>query len=186
MIYTPESQLPIAPQCKPFPLDFSWVILDLKPESQLPIALNVSLSPWTLPWAGADVIGLFLMSSHNTEHPRPMHWPLRESSPKVTSTMVQSRLIVNWCCPESASNIRLEEPHQMAVSANHNLGGHVIQLRSHLIDIIMKNYRGFQGYSPFHFQVINEVFLYKFSYSLYYVHHVKWCMWKGICKWVLT
>ena len=38
----------------------------------------------------------------------------------------------------------------MAVSANHNLGGHVIQLRSYLIDIGMKNYRGFQGYRPFH------------------------------------
>ena len=35
----------------------------------------------------------------------------------------------------------------MAVSTNHNLGGHVIQLTSHLSDV--KNYRGFQGYSPF-------------------------------------
>ena len=41
-----------------------------------------------------------------------------------------------------------EQPHQMAVSTNHNLGGCVIQLTSYLID--MKNYRGFQGYSPFH------------------------------------
>ena len=38
----------------------------------------------------------------------------------------------------------------MAVSTNHNLGGCVILLRLHLIDIGMKNYRGFQGYSPFH------------------------------------
>ena len=38
----------------------------------------------------------------------------------------------------------------MAVSANHNLGGRVIQLRLYLIDIGMTNYRGFQGYSPFH------------------------------------
>ena len=82
------------PQHKPFPLDSLWVILDLKPESQLPVALNVSLSPWTLPWAGADVIGLVLMSSHNTECPRPMHWPLKESGPKVTSAMVQSRLFL--------------------------------------------------------------------------------------------
>ena len=37
----------------------------------------------------------------------------------------------------------------MAVPTNHNLGGHVIQLVSYLIDIGMKNYRGFQGYSPF-------------------------------------
>ena len=37
----------------------------------------------------------------------------------------------------------------MAVSANDNLGGHVIQLRLYLIDTGMKNYRGFQGYSPF-------------------------------------
>ena len=40
------------------------------------------------------------------------------------------------------------EPHQMAVPTNHNLGGRVIQLVSYLID--MKNYRGFQGYSPIH------------------------------------
>ena len=38
----------------------------------------------------------------------------------------------------------------MAVSTNHSLGGHVIQLRLYLIDIGMKNYRAFQGYSPFH------------------------------------
>ena len=38
----------------------------------------------------------------------------------------------------------------MAVSANDNLGGRVSQLRLYLIDTGMKNYRGFQGYSPFH------------------------------------
>ena len=37
----------------------------------------------------------------------------------------------------------------MAVSANDNLGGCVIQLRLYLIDIVQKNYRGFQGYRPF-------------------------------------
>ena len=41
----------------------------------------------------------------------------------------------------------------MAVSTNHNLGGCVILLRLYLIDIGMKNYRGFQGYSPFHWQL---------------------------------
>ena len=49
------------------------------------------------------------------------------------------------CHPEPASNIKLEQPHQMAVSTNHNLGGHVIQLTSYLIDIDMKNYRGVSG-----------------------------------------
>ena len=53
----------------------------------------------------------------------------------------------DYCYLEPASKIKPERPHQMAVPANHNLGGHVIQLASYLID--MKNYRGFQGYSPF-------------------------------------
>ena len=48
------------PRCKPFPLD-SLVVLDLKPEPQLPIALNISLSPWTLLWAEADVTSLVLV-----------------------------------------------------------------------------------------------------------------------------
>ena len=38
----------------------------------------------------------------------------------------------------------------MAVSANHTPGGCVILLGLYLIDTGMKNYRGFQGYSPFH------------------------------------
>ena len=33
----------------------------------------------------------------------------------------------------------------MAVSANDNLGGCVIQLRLYLIDIVQKNYRGVSG-----------------------------------------
>ena len=48
----------------------------------------------------------------------------------------------DYCYPEPASKIKPEQPHQMAVPTNHNLGGHVIQLASYLID--MKNYRGFQ------------------------------------------
>ena len=38
----------------------------------------------------------------------------------------------------------------MAVSANHNLGGHVILLRLYLIDIVRKIIGGFQDYGPFH------------------------------------
>ena len=121
------------PQCKPFPLDSPWVILDLKSEPQLPIVLNVSLSPWTLPWAEADVTSLVPMLSPTLSTQDP-YTGLSESGPKVTSTMVQSRLF--WCCPEPASKIKLEQPHQMAVPTNHNLGGHVIQLTSYLIDMI--------------------------------------------------
>ena len=79
------------PQCKPFPLDSPWVILDLKPEPQLPVVLNVSLSPWTLPWAEADVNK---PCPHVTPTPstQDLYTGLRESGPKVTSTMVQSRL----------------------------------------------------------------------------------------------
>ena len=53
----------------------------------------------------------------------------------------------DYCYLEPVSRVKPEQPHQMAVPANHNLGGRVIQLASYLID--MKNYRGFQGYSPF-------------------------------------
>ena len=53
----------------------------------------------------------------------------------------------DYCYLEPASKIKPEQPQQMAVPTNHNLGGRVIQLVSYLID--MKNYRGFQGYSPF-------------------------------------
>ena len=54
----------------------------------------------------------------------------------------------DYCSLEPANRVKPEQPHQMAVPTNHILGGRVIQLLSHLID--MKNYRGFQGYSPFH------------------------------------
>ena len=48
---------------------------------------------------------------------------------------------------EPVIGVKLEQLHQMAVSTNPNLGGRVIQLASHLSDV--KNYWGFQGYSPF-------------------------------------
>ena len=54
----------------------------------------------------------------------------------------------DYCYLEPVSRVKPEQPHQMAVSTNHNLGGHVIQLTSHLSDV--ENYWGFQGYSPFH------------------------------------
>ena len=47
----------------------------------------------------------------------------------------------------------------MAVSTNHDLGGCVIQLRLSLIDIGMKNYRGFQGYSPFQFELLAQTWV---------------------------
>ena len=53
----------------------------------------------------------------------------------------------DYCYLEHVSRVKPEQPHQMAVSTNHNLGGHVIQLTSHLSDV--ENYWGFQGYSPF-------------------------------------
>ena len=96
-----------------------------------------------------DVIGLVLWCPLTTlELTRPMHWPLR-IWPKVTSTMVQSRL--SQLLPRACQHYKgLEEPHQMAVSANDNLGGCVIQLRLYLIDIVQKNYRGgFRVIGPF-------------------------------------
>ena len=63
------------------------------PESQLPIALNVSLSPWTPLWAEADVPSLVLVLSP-TPSAQDLYTGLSESGPKVTSTMVQSRLIL--------------------------------------------------------------------------------------------
>ena len=50
----------------------------------------------------------------------------------------------DYCYLEPVSRVKPEQLHQMAVSTNHNLGGHVIQLTSHLSDV--ENYRGFQGY----------------------------------------
>ena len=44
--------------------------------------------------------------------------------------------------------VKPSQLHQMAVSTNTSLGGHVIQLVLPLSD--MENYWGFQGYSPFH------------------------------------
>ena len=52
---------------------------------------------------------------------------------------------------EPVNRVKPEQPHQMAVSTNHNLGGCVIQLTSHLSDV--ENYWGFQGYSPFHLTI---------------------------------
>ena len=44
----------------------------------------------------------------------------------------------------------------MAVSANHELGGCVIQLRLYLIDIVQKNYRGdFRVIGPFNIFVVH-------------------------------
>ena len=79
----------------------------------------------------------------NTECPRPIHWLL-----SLDPMLPQQWSNPDYCYLEPASRVKPEQPHQMAVSTNHNLGGHVIQLTSYLID--MKNYRGFQGYSPFH------------------------------------
>ena len=81
----------------------------------------------------------------NTEHPRPIHWP-----PSLDPMLPQQWYNPDYCYLESASRVRPEQSHEMAVSTNHNWGGHVIWLTSHLSDV--ENYRGFQGYSPFHLQ----------------------------------
>ena len=144
-----QAQAPAShcPQCKPFPLDS--------------------------PWAEADVISLVLMLSPTPSAQDP-YTGLSESGPKVTSTMVQSRLF--WCCPEPASNIRLEEPHQMAVSTNHNLGGHVIQLRSYLIDIIRKIIGGFRVIAPFTTIRGNTVIFFQvsFTFHIYQKYKILW------------
>ena len=47
----------------------------------------------------------------------------------------------------------------MAVPANHELGGCVIQLRLYLIDMVQKNYRGgFRVIGPFKATRYNDVF----------------------------
>ena len=104
MIYTPESQLPIALNVS---LPLGLLLGHPRSLPQVPASScpQRKPSPWTLPQVRADVIGLVLMSSHNTEHPRPMHWPLKESGPKVTSTMVQSRLIL-WLSPRACQQYK--------------------------------------------------------------------------------
>ena len=127
------------PQRKPFPLD-SLVILDLASFHDLYTRVPAYHCPQRKPfpldssWAEADVTSLVLMLSPTPSAPRPVHWPLRvwpqsylNNGPILTPTD---------CHPEPASNIKLEQPHQMAVPTNHNLGGHVIQLTSYLSDII--------------------------------------------------
>ena len=67
----------------------------------------------------------------------------------------------DYCYLEPSSRVKSEQPHQMAVSTNHNLGGHVIWLTSLLSDV--ENYGGFQGYSPFQNQGIEVVYLFRGS-----------------------
>ena len=138
-------------QRKPFSLD-SLVILDLAsfhdlytrvPASHCP---QCKPSPWTLPWAEADVPSLVLMLP---QHQAPKTCTLASESLAPKLPHQWSNLDSLICYPEPASNIRLEEPHQMAVSANHNLGGCVIQLRSYLTDIIWKIIGGFRVITPF-------------------------------------
>ena len=62
----------------------------------------------------------------------PQHWPNPD-----------------YCYLESVIGVKPRQLHQMAVSTNPSLSGHVIQLVPPLSD--MENYWGFQGYSPFHF-----------------------------------
>ena len=52
---------------------------------------------------------------------------------------------------ESVIRVKPRQLHQMAVSTNPSLGGHVIQLVPPLSDT--ENYWGFQGYSPFQIDV---------------------------------
>ena len=77
----------------------------------------------------------------NTERPRPIHWP-----PSLDPMLPQQWSNPDYCYLEPSSRVKPEQPHQMAVSTNHNLDGCVIQLTSHLSDV--ENYRGFQGYRP--------------------------------------
>ena len=53
----------------------------------------------------------------------------------------------DYCYLEPSSRVKPEQPHQMAVSTNHNLGGCVIWLTSYLID--MKITGGFRVIAPF-------------------------------------
>ena len=88
-------------------------------------------------------MSLVLVLSPNTECPRPIHW-----SPSLDPMLPQQWPNPDYCYLEPVSRMKTEQLHQMAVSTHHNLGGHVIQLTSHLSDV--ESYWGFQGYSPFH------------------------------------
>ena len=75
----------------------------------------------------------------------------------------------DYCYLEPVSRVKPEQPHEMAVSTNHNLGGRVIQLTSHLIDV--KNYRGFQGYSPFQCNTVLEMDHFKIRTFITHLSH---------------
>ena len=53
----------------------------------------------------------------------------------------------DYCYLEPSSRVKPEQSHQMAVSTNHNLSGHVIQLISLLSDV--KTTGGFRVIAPF-------------------------------------
>ena len=59
------------------PPDSSWVILDLCLSPSFPLSHNISLPPGLFHGRGRCHRSCPLVSSHNTECPRPMHWPLR-------------------------------------------------------------------------------------------------------------
>ena len=76
----------------------------------------------------------------------PQHWPNPD-----------------YCYLESVIGVKPRQLHQMADSTNPSLGGRVIQC--HYLWGYSKNYWGFQGYSPFHFEKMTISSLGKFQSS---------------------
>ena len=67
--------------------------------------------------------------------------------PSLDPMLPQQWANPDYCYLEPVIGVKPEQLHQMAVSTNPNLGGHVIQLASHLSDV--ENYWGFRVIAPF-------------------------------------
>ena len=82
---------------------------------------------------------LSLVLSPNTEWSRPIHWPL-----SLDLVLPQHQPNADYCYLEPVIRVKPEQSHQMSVSTNPNLGGHVIQLW-----VIWKITGGFRVIAPF-------------------------------------
>ena len=127
----------------------------------------------------------------NTECPRPIHWPL-----SLDPMLPQQWSNPDYCYPEPASKIKPEQPHQIAVPTNHNLGGRVIQLASYLIDM-KKLQGGFRVIAPFHSKrfsnirqlefitgrKISPIWVGKIHKSIWYFNHQTWMTLHYVITW---
>ena len=131
------------------PVGLLSVTLDLCPSPSFPLSHNVSLPVGLFHGRGRCHRSCPLVSSHNTWAHKAHALASENPAPKLPQQW--SSLDSLQLLPRACQHYKgLGKPHQMAASANHKLGGCVIQLGLYLIDIVQKNYRGgFRVIGPF-------------------------------------